>query len=155
VRAYLGIVSLRLGGRLAFAIDPLEASVADARIPPMMLLPLVDHAVTRGFAKPDANGTLRVRTSIAGGKVRLAIADSGVGFLSENQGDGVTGIRERLALLFGERASLALNRREAGATEAVLEIPIETAQPHADAGTAEAQPPAASSPGLEAPLRPT
>ncbi len=125
VRAYLGIVRLRLGGRLAFEIDPIETSVADARIPPMMMLPLVDHAITHGFAEPHAKGSIRVRTGVADGKVRLEIADSGVGFLAQAEGDGITGIRERISALYGAGASLLLQRRQSTATEAVLEIPYE------------------------------
>ena len=128
VRAYLGIVSLRLGGRLAFEIDSLDPRAAETRIPPMMLLPLVDHAVSHGFAEPRTNGTIHVHTEIANGRARLEITDSGVGFLTTDDGDNITGIRERLLALYGDDARLDLDRAETAGTLAVMEIPFEQAQ---------------------------
>ena len=124
VRAYLSIVSLRLGERLAFDIEP-PGKAADARMPPMMLLPLVDHAIAHGLADPRSTGSIRIRTGLTDDKVRLEIADSGVGFLPGSGDDGIAGIRERLSALYGSEARLDLRRRDARATEAVLEIRYE------------------------------
>lgn len=126
VRAYLGIVSLRMEERLAFEIEPL-AEAADARMPPMMLLPLVDHAITHGLADPRSTGSIRIRAAISGKNVRLEIADSGIGFLPGSEDDNIASIRERLSALYGSDASLVLRGREAGASEAALEIRYEPA----------------------------
>jgi hypothetical protein len=126
VRAYLGIVSLRLGERLAFDIEP-PGEAADARMPPMMLLPLVDHVIAHGLADPRSTGLIRIRTRLKDEKVRLEIADSGVGFLPGSGDDGIAGIRERLSALYGSEARLDLRRRDALSTEAVLEIRYEPA----------------------------
>ena len=126
VRAYMGVVRLRLGERLAFEIETPE-QVADARMPPMTLLPLVDHAIAHGLGQPQATGSIRIRTGIADGKVRLEIADSGVGFLPETEGDTIEGIRERLAALYGDAARLELRRIDATVSTAVLEIPLQPA----------------------------
>src|SRR4030095_1028436 len=45
-RAYLAIVKVRLGERFTYEIESSPA-VADERMPPMMLLPLLDHALAR------------------------------------------------------------------------------------------------------------
>jgi len=124
VRAYLGIVSLRLGERLAFDVQT-PGDAADARMPPMMLLPLVDHAIAHGLGRPESIGSIRIRTRIVDEKVRLEIADSGVGFLPRSEDDGIAGIRERLSALYGSDASLVLRPKEGGTTEAVLEIRYE------------------------------
>ena len=126
VRAYLGIVQLRLGQRLDFAIEA-PAEIADVRMPPMMLLPLVDHAITHGLAKSQANGSIRIRTAIVDNTIRLEIADSGVGLLPGNEGEDIAGIRERLAALYSTDASLRLYTRDGGNTHAVMEIPLENA----------------------------
>jgi hypothetical protein len=128
VRAYLGIVRLRLGERLAFEIEP-PARISSARMPPMMLLPLVDHAIVRGLAVPRTGGNLRICTEVVGGTVRLEIADSGAGLLPGAEGEGIAGIRERLAALYGSSASLTLRKREDEASEAVLQFPLEGAEP--------------------------
>ncbi len=127
VRAYLGIVQLRLGARLTFEIEPADPRTADTRMPPMMLLPLVDHAIAHGLAEAHAAGSIRIRSSIVEQTIRLEIADSGIGFLPEPGGTGIDDIRERLAELYGRDASLLLQKRDGGATEAVLELPVEQA----------------------------
>ena len=129
-RAYLSIVKVRLGDRLQFDIEMPEG-IGNARMPPMMLLPLVDHAVAHGLAESQENGVICIRTTIVDGKVRLEIADSGVGFLPEHGGDGIDGIRERLASLYATRASLVLGRGKGHATAALMEIPLEVTEPGA------------------------
>jgi len=123
-RAYLDIVRLRLGDRLQFAIDvPPEAG--RARMPPMMLLPLTDHAVTHGI-EPRRGGTLQIAIEARAPRLVLRIVDSGAGFVPEAAGDGIADIRARLAALYGPEAALTLQRRGSGATEAVLDLPLES-----------------------------
>ncbi len=107
-------------------------------MPPMMLLPLVDHTIVHGIAASQVNGSIRIRTEVVDGKVRLEIADSGVGFLPGNEGEAIGGIRERLAALFVSEAHLVLRECEGNTTEAVLEIPLEAAP--LDAGMKEETP---------------
>ncbi|HTS20881.1 MAG TPA: histidine kinase [Casimicrobiaceae bacterium] len=128
VRAYLGIVRLRLGERLAFDIEP-PGEIADARMPPMMMLPLVDHAIVHGLADPTASGSMHVRAGLADQRLRLEIADTGAGLRPESEDLGIAGIRERLAALYGGDASLTLRRTGPRATQAVLELRYEPVEP--------------------------
>jgi Histidine kinase len=128
-RAYLHIVKLRLGDRLAFDID-VPKGADRARMPPMMLLPLIDHAVVHGLGPAQTNGTIRIVCTIAHGRLRLTVADSGAGFVPGNGGDGIASIRERLAVLYGDDARLELHQLEQKATEAVMEIPYEAVRDH-------------------------
>lgn len=127
-RAYLAIVKARLGERLVFDID-VPAHAGDARLPPMMLLPLIDHAVAYGLGERHDCGRLRIAVEVAGGRLRLAIRDSGAGFLREDASDGVAGVRERLAALYGDDASLVLRCADEGATVAVMDIPFKPVAP--------------------------
>ena len=128
-RTYLDIVKIRLGERLAFEIRAPEG-VDGIRMPPMMMLPLVDHAIVHGLEQRRDHGTLTIDIDVAARRLRVRIADSGAGFAPETGGDGVAGMRERLAALYGGDAQLAMRSRGACATEAVLEIPLEYAQPN-------------------------
>lgn len=124
VRAYLAIVRLRLGERLAVDVEvPPEA--APMRMPPMMLLPLIDHAVVRGLEPSTAGGTISVRAVIDAGRLHLTIADSGAGFVPASDGDGIAAIRERLEALYRGDATLDLRRRRGDPTLAVLDLPLE------------------------------
>ncbi|HEX6793073.1 MAG TPA: histidine kinase [Casimicrobiaceae bacterium] len=130
VRAYLDIVRLRLGERLAVRIDvPPEA--ASMRMPPMMLLPLVDHAVVRGLEPSTASGTISVRAVVDAGRLHLTIADSGAGFVPAPDGDGIKTIRERLDALYRGGATLDLRRSSGNPTLAVLDLPLEHSVPAA------------------------
>jgi LytS/YehU family sensor histidine kinase len=127
-RAYLGIVGQRLGERLAVRIE-LPPEAAPMRMPPMMLLPLIDHAVVRGLEPATAAGTISVRAAIVAGRLRMTIADSGAGFVPESNGDGIGAIRERLEALYRGDATLDLRRRSGDTTLAVLDLPLEQSAP--------------------------
>ena len=123
VRAYLAIVQLRLGGRLAYAIDVAD-DVGDARIAPMVLLPLVDHAVVHGFEAPDAKGTIAVEVEVVAGRLRLVVRDTGAGFVIDDPARGLDVIRERLAALYGAESRLTIVPLGDGeGTQALMEIP--------------------------------
>ena len=127
-RAYLDIVRMRLGERLGVTMQSPPRS-DEIRMPPMMLLPLIDHAIVRGFAPPGATGAISIRTEVTDGRLRLTIFDSGAGFVPETAGEGLTAIRERLAALYGNEGALQLRQPDSTASEAVLDIPLEYRAP--------------------------
>ena len=123
-RAYLDIVRVRLGERLAVTIKtPSEGE--DIRMPPMMLLPLIDHAIVRGFTPANAEGAISVRTDVTNDRLRLTITDSGAGFVPETGGEGLATIRERLTALYGDKGTLQFRQSDSTSSEAVLDIPLE------------------------------
>ena len=123
-RAYLDIVRVRLGERLTATIET-PSWGEDIRMPPMMLLPLIDHAIVRGFTKTNTEGAIRIHTDTTNDRLRLTITDSGAGFVPETDGEGVTAIRERLAALYGDNGTLQFRRPDSMSTEALLDIPLE------------------------------
>lgn len=123
-RAYLEIVRVRLENRLAFDVS-VPPALADARMPPMMLLPLIDHALAHGAAPSRQGGTIRVEAAAADGRLRLSIIDSGAGFAPGAEAGPLAAIAERLQALYGDGATLRLERLPRRGTRAVLEIPHE------------------------------
>lgn len=136
-QAYLDIMRVRLGERLAFEIDVPEA-VKGARMPPMMLLPLIDHALVYGLQPGDAQGKIRITTRAEQGRLQLAITDSGVAFVPDGQAKDLAAIGERLRALYGDDARFELERIvERGnmrGTRAILEIPYEDSTGSTDRG---------------------
>jgi len=126
---YAEILNIRLGNRLTFEIS-LPARLNEVPMPPMMLLPLVDHAIVHGLERTRAEGTISVSVGVDSRdeRVRLVIVDTGVGFVPGDSGEGIDSIRERLVALYGNAARLDLHVRSGGGTEAVMEIPCETDQ---------------------------
>jgi hypothetical protein len=125
-RTYLDIVSIRLGNRLTFTID-VSADLGTVRMPPMTLLPLLDHAITYGLDQSPGSGSIDITMNASNGRLRLKIADSGAGLVSGTETIGIANIRERLAALYGANARLDLRALNTGATEAVMDIPYESA----------------------------
>ncbi len=127
-RAYLDIVRLRLGDRPRVSIE-VAADVRDARMPPMMLLPLIDHTVVRGLGPATDGGTVRIAADVADGRLRLSIADGGAAIVPDGDAAGIEAIRQRLDALYRGDATLELRRSDGRGTEAVLDIPIEPRDP--------------------------
>ncbi|HEX6138190.1 MAG TPA: histidine kinase [Casimicrobiaceae bacterium] len=120
-RAWLGIVGLRLPDR--FSVDiAVEARVEAMRMPPMMLLPLLDRLVAPGLDLASGDAALRIRCSGADGDLRLSI--SSIGFRSPPEAAWAE-IRRRLDALYGGDASLELERTERCGARATLTIPCE------------------------------
>jgi len=89
------------------------------------LLPLVDHAIG-GPAPEVGSRTLEIAAeSAAGARLQVMIRDSDNAFAPETAVDGIDALRERLEALYGDKANIRLARDAAGATEAVVAIPLE------------------------------
>jgi LytS/YehU family sensor histidine kinase len=127
VRAYLGLMAARMS-RLAFSVDA-PAELLAARCPPLMLISLAENAVKHGV-EPKI-GPARVDVSARrddDGRLALVVEDDGVGFGASAAGSGIglSNLRERLAQLYGARATLTLKARPGGGVAATLSLPLET-----------------------------
>ena len=123
-RAYLDIVRLRLGERILVRTE-IPPDATRMRMPPMMLLPLIDHAIVRGLAPSRAQGTISIGARVFDGRLLLTIADGGAGFVPEGDASAIAAIRERLEALYRGSAKLELRRSGEDATVALLDLPLE------------------------------
>ena len=133
VRAYLNILQMRMGKRLAFEIDvPLE--LMDAPFPPLMLPSLVENAIKHGLEPQREGGTVTIRAS-SNGTLRVSVIDTGRGFAETlGAGVGLTNIRERLAALYGDAGKLTLEAHEPRGVQATIEVPREGTRPKSGTG---------------------
>lgn len=128
VRAYLGLMAARMP-RLAFDVDA-PAELLHARCPPLMLISLAENAVKHGVEAKIGPSRIEVRASRSDdGRLALVVADDGVGFgvSAAGSGLGLSNLRERLAQLYGDRATLVLKARAGGGVAATLILPLEIA----------------------------
>jgi hypothetical protein len=126
--AYLSILRTQMGDRLEFAIDaPRTQADLGARLPPMILLPLVDHLLAGGTKALAAGETLGVAARLGAGRLRIEIDVGGRGSLAQRSGDLLSDIRERLRALYGDSALLVVESSAAPGTRVVMEIPHESA----------------------------
>jgi len=124
VGAYLAILRIRHGQRLAYAIDASRETI-DAGLPPMTLLPLVDHALARESWPIDGQRTLLIRSIARGRRLCVSVHAQGGGFIADTGDPAIAGIRERLHALYGEDASLVLERAGGDGMRAHIELPLE------------------------------
>jgi signal transduction histidine kinase len=132
IAAYLAIMQTRLGARLAYSID-VPTGLASLTVPPGMLITLVENAIKHGIEPLPEGGTIAVtaRRETAGDASTLVVtvADTGAGIASTSapgQGIGLANIRERLALLYGDRGELTLEENEPRGFVARLSLPTES-----------------------------
>ena len=124
VDAYLRIHSIRMGARLAYAIEVPE-ELAPAHVPSMMLLTLVENAVKHGINPLSEGGFVRMRAEQRGDTLRIEVADNGRGLtVNEGHGTGLANIRARLSMLYGHRAELALQPGEPRGLVASVLLPL-------------------------------
>jgi sensor histidine kinase YesM len=108
VGAYLEILAIRMGDRLRYAVH-LPGDLAEARIPPLSLQPLVENAIKHGLEPKLGGGTVSVRAKGVDGAVQIEVEDDGLGFDDRNgDGVGLANLRERLRAVYGERASVTI-----------------------------------------------
>ncbi len=109
--------------RLSYAID-VPAELRGYTLPPMLLQPVVENAIRHGLEPKVDGGDVRVAVKREGGRVAVEIADSGVGFAPTTRGGvGLSNLRERLKLLYGERAALSVTDAPGGGTMVRMELP--------------------------------
>ena len=127
LRSYLDIQALRFGTRLSYQIE-LPPELAEVEIPPMLIQPLVENAVTHGI-EPCMRGGSIVLSARAQGEnaVQVVIQDTGVGFghaVTKGSGLGLTHVRERLARIFGASASMQMEENTPRGVIVRLTLPV-------------------------------
>jgi sensor histidine kinase YesM len=124
VRAYLEVMHMRIPDRLQFTLDADDA-VGPLFCPPMTLLTLVENAVRHGIDPSEEGGRIDVRVRLQDGRCRAEVVDTGVGLqaTSGGLGTGLSTLRERLQLTFGDSAQLRLSAIEPHGLRAEVDFP--------------------------------
>jgi two-component system, LytTR family, sensor histidine kinase AlgZ len=109
---YLDIEQIRFGSRLHVTWE-LDAQAASARVPPLLLQPLVENAVRHGVEPSPEGGVIRVRTKVKLGRAVLSIANS-VPKEPSRPGHGMAlkNVRERLRLMHDVAAQFEMRQDE-------------------------------------------
>jgi len=122
-RRYLDIEQVRFGERLRvqWALDP---AADDAKLPPLLLQPLVENAVCHGV-EPSAQGAdVRISTQRRGSIVVIKVTNTvpnGQG--QQGQGLALRNVRERLALLHDVQGQFRSGLKD-GFFQVRIEVPL-------------------------------
>jgi hypothetical protein len=125
VRAYLDIEQVRHEEALQVTFD-VAPEVLSARVPAFLLMPLVENAITHGFTVSSLPLRLTLRAHRRGQELVIEVTNSGTlpSATPSGMGLGLQNVRERLAHLHADRASLVLTT-EQDAVVARLVLPID------------------------------
>jgi two-component system sensor histidine kinase AlgZ len=120
---YLDIEQIRFGSRLHVSWE-LDAQAATARVPPLLLQPLVENAVRHGVEPSPEGGVIRVRTKVKMGRAVLSIANS-VPKEPSRPGHGMAlkNVRERLRLMHDVAAQFEM-RQDADVFRVQIVVPL-------------------------------
>lgn len=122
-RRYLAIEQIRFGDRLKVQWD-LDSAAGSARVPPLLLQPLVENAVHHGVEPGEQGGLVRIRTRVLGGRVQVSIVNT-VPSSPPRPGHGMAlrNVKERLRLMH-DVASQFETRLHEGVFRVQITLPL-------------------------------
>jgi hypothetical protein len=123
-QAYLEILRIRMGDRLAVQVQVPE-SLKATPLPPMMLQTLVENAIKHGLEPVPGGGTIWILARESPGGVTLTVADDGRGFSEDGGGTGIglKNVRERLRLAYGDAAAFSIAANFPRGVAATIVVP--------------------------------
>lgn len=126
IQDYLDLEKIRFEERLNYKI--ISTPEADRiEIPPMMVQTLVENGIKHGISKITSGGGVLVEAKVSNKNLLIEIKNTGKfseEALKNSKGFGVSNTKHRLALLYGENASLTLSNELNNTVLAKLIIPI-------------------------------
>ncbi|HEY3628464.1 MAG TPA: histidine kinase [Terracidiphilus sp.] len=115
IEVYLSMQDQRYAGRVRRDIS-IDSDLYDALVPAMFLQPVVENAYAHGLSKIERDGELLIEAHRNKDRVNLSITNSGPGMASSNghstngHGVGLSNVRSRLRLHYGEDCSFELTQ---------------------------------------------
>jgi signal transduction histidine kinase len=124
---YLAIQCARFAGRLRTHMD-IPPELLDARVPGLVLQPLVENAITHGLSDLPNAGEIRVSARGHENELALTVADNGAGLpagwsLDRDAGIGLSNTRSRLEETYGAAHHISILPGARGGVVAEIRIP--------------------------------
>jgi LytS/YehU family sensor histidine kinase len=133
---YLDIQKVRFADRLSLSVN-VPADLLNARVPSLILQPMVENAIKHGIAKRAQGGEVRIAAARSNGRLTLSVYNDGPGLTppggSSAPGIGIANTRARLTSLYGSDFDLSLRNLPPAGVEAFLSVPFSLAASPASA----------------------
>ncbi|HST19622.1 MAG TPA: histidine kinase [Blastocatellia bacterium] len=138
LRCYLEIERVRFHDRLTVSIE-IDPQTLDARVPNLILQPIVENAIRHGIVARAAAGRIEISSGLSNNMLRLQVKDNGPGLSSTQDssgklrgGFGLANTRARLEHLYGAAHLLEMSDAVEGGLLVALEIPFEKTSARAE-----------------------
>ncbi len=124
VKDYLALEHIRFEDRLQVEFD-IDEDTLDQPIPPMMLQTLVENAIKHGISRQVDGGKVKIVSDFKEDYHELVILNTGVLNGNRNSdGFGLASTKNRLQLLFGQRANFDIREVNDNTVQARVLIPV-------------------------------
>ena len=126
---YLDIEVARFGRDNLDIVKEIGADTLEIFIPSMLLQPVVENSLKHGLAPKLEGGKIHLRTSNRDGRLHIEVQDNGVGISEEKmpdvyvEGIGLSNVRERLHVLYGDDFRLDIESHEGQGTIIHIDVP--------------------------------
>jgi sensor histidine kinase YesM len=129
IEMFLTLQDIRSSGRVRQEID-IDPHLHDAQIPAMLMQPMVENAYVHGLSKVSEGGFIEIVAKPMRDMMEIAVRNRGVGLAAAEQngtrgaGIGLSNIRSRLQLHFGDQAHLEVKEIAADVVEVSVRFPL-------------------------------
>jgi len=127
LQKYLDIQKARFAERLELRVD-VPGELSKARVPSLILQPIVENAVKHGIAKRAQGGAIEIRAARTNGLLTLNVYNDGpplaAGWEKNNGGIGLSNVRTRLASLFGDAFELKMGNEGGRGVKVSVSVPF-------------------------------
>ena len=124
---YLDIQKMRFAERLQVSVN-VPPELLLARVPSLILQPMVENAVKHGIAKRVQGGAIRINAFRSNGTLTLRVYNDGpalpAGWEKARSGVGLSNVRTRLQNLYGNEFGLSMQNRNPGGVEISVSVPF-------------------------------
>jgi len=125
VKDYLALEHIRFEDRLQVEYF-IDENTLSQPIPPMMLQTLVENAIKHGISKQLNGGVVRIVSDFKDNYHELVIRNTGrLNGTLNGDGFGLISTRNRLQLLFGQKANFDIRELNGNMVEATVLIPVD------------------------------
>lgn len=128
-RKYLEIERTRFDEKLKVNFN-IEPGLEKARLPSLILQPILENAIKYAISPRVEGGSIDLAARRDGDTLRITVEDDGPGMPPEGdprrrRGVGLSNARERLELIYGQRAGLIARNREPNGCRVEIWLPLE------------------------------
>jgi LytS/YehU family sensor histidine kinase len=125
LETYLDIQKTRFADHLQLSVN-VPREFLSARVPSLILQPMVENAIEHGIGKRASGGTIRIAAVRNNGLLTLSVYNDGPRIPDDweqrQPGVGISNVRARLQSLYGSSSRLNIQNREGG-VEVQLSVP--------------------------------